>query len=523
MMLWKKDDINSSDGNAYYIDLLPPDENYRFWAESLERFKFAWGNIRKNVVISIDLRKNGNELYRAKNWTEAINQYNASIRYAIIGSENLALCYANRSACFLELKMYKKCLVDIALAREANYPQKLMHKLNVREAHCLELMKKMPENKHVQMPQLSFPPSEKFPGLANILDDQTNDEFGKHIVATCDIDVGKVIMVEDVYAFGADFKCEGVCKTCTKRDMNFIPCPHCADIMFCSGKCMESNNMHKLYCGALYNRHHRAMLTVETILVAVNAIPNVELLMKFVEKALATRGFDSPECESNDQKKYRLFLKLFAQPIGLNAVRMDIFAAFKLLMEIPIMKKMFDSIKIKRFLMHLIWHHICILRTNCFGIRHPKVQSDLVTSIRIHASLFNHSCVPNVLHVSHGNVMIGFVLRPVKKGEQLFIHYDRDVDIVDLQHTCNFQCKCTKCVPCWKLKDRRRIQSDVDFLFFKSVHVSEFDDHKKRLYFMKRFQKFFTNYGRLPWSHEIARLEFGYLICYMKELEAADE
>lgn len=89
--------------------------------------------------------------------------------------------------------------------------------------------------------------------------------------------------------------------------------------------------------------------------------------------------------------------------------------------------------------MHLIWQHHCILRTNGFGVRHPKRQSDLITTIRIHASLFNHSCVPNVLHVSHGNKMIGFVVRPVKKGEQLFISYfDNTTDIIQRQRYTQF-------------------------------------------------------------------------------------
>lgn len=520
MELWKKD---SSNDDAYYIDLLRPNQMYRSWAESFELLKFSLGNIRKNDIVSTEHRKAGNDLFKAHNWIEAIEQYNKSLRFATAGSENIGLSFANRSACFHRLQLYENSLTDIELARKANYPQNLMHKLDEREAHCSKMMKELAESNDAKKMtfELNFPPSEKFPELANVLDVQNNDEFGKHIVAKCDIDVGKVIMVEDVYAFGAGFNFEAVCKTCTKRTTNFIPCPNCADVMFCSAKCMESNGMHKQFCGALYNRQHRDMLTVESILLAVTAFPNVESLMRFSERALATRDLDAPECESIEQTKYRLFLKLFALPIDLNTAGKRIFDTYQLLMDIASIKQIFHSTKERRFLMHLIWQHHCILKTNCFGVRHATVQTDLVTLIRIHASLFNHSCVPNVLRASHGNKMVGLTIRPVRTGEQLFIEYDGS-STSHVQRTLHFRCKCSKCIPCWKLEDRIRIQSDRDFLFFQKVDFDEFDDHKKRKYFMGRFQRFFSNYGRLPWSRELAKMEVGYLVCFEKELAASE-
>lgn len=340
MELWKKE---SAGNDACYVDLMPPDQVDWQGIVLFEYHKSTFGNVQKSDMVSAELRKEGNELSEAENWAEAIEKYNKCICFAINGSENLGFGYANRSACFLHLKMYDKCLADIELARKANYPENKMHKLDKRKADCLKAMKEsieIGETKRVT-PKLDFTPHSEFPGLANILDVYSNAEFGKHIVAKCDIDVGKIVMLEDVYAFGADFKCQTVCKTCIKPATNFIPCPNCADVMFCSTQCMESNSMHKKVCGALYNRWFRDVIIVETILLAVSAFANSESLIEFVESALASRDLDSAHCESDDQIKYRLFLKLFALPRGMISVRVQIIYTYKLLLEIPFIEQFF--------------------------------------------------------------------------------------------------------------------------------------------------------------------------------------
>lgn len=55
-------------------------------------------------------------------------------------TENVALAYGNRSACNFGLKMYGKCLTDIELAINANYPDRLKSKLEKRKAECLKLV-----------------------------------------------------------------------------------------------------------------------------------------------------------------------------------------------------------------------------------------------------------------------------------------------------------------------------------------------------------------------------------------------
>lgn len=130
---------------------------------------------------------------------------------------------------------------------------------------------------------------------------------------------------------------------------------------------------------------------------------------------------------------------------------------------------------------------------------------------------------PNILHLNYGNKIIAYVLRPVKKGEQLFISYfNRNEKVTNAQKSLNFQCKCSKCVPCWRQEDRVRIQSDLNYLFFANVEDSDFEDHTKRSVLKEKIQKFFAKYGRLPWSPEFIAMEVGFVKCYMEELSAWD-
>lgn len=135
MVLWKKE---STGKNACYIDLLSETEQNNFQHEFM---KLMYGSVmNKNAGKSTELRTRGNQQFKAKNWEEAMDLYNKSLCYAPNDSENISLAYANRSLCFYQMQKYEQCLVDIELAKKANYPKPLIHKLEEREAACLKLM-----------------------------------------------------------------------------------------------------------------------------------------------------------------------------------------------------------------------------------------------------------------------------------------------------------------------------------------------------------------------------------------------
>lgn len=120
---------------------------------NFDRFKFIWslGFVHaecdaifegtrsqygpKDASKSHQYRREGNELFGAKKFLEALAAYNESIRYAPRedSENNLPLSYGNRSAVFFHLDEYRLCVSDIDRALKFGYPKHLRHKLIERK------------------------------------------------------------------------------------------------------------------------------------------------------------------------------------------------------------------------------------------------------------------------------------------------------------------------------------------------------------------------------------------------------
>lgn len=128
---WKSD-LNSNVNLSNYDDA--------FLAQQIKlniKEKSNRSHCAKSDKRSTQFRLQGNAKVKETLWHEAMKFYNNSLCTAEIASENVSLAYANRSLCFLKLSMYDKCLVDIELAINANYPKQLWSKLEERRAFCL--------------------------------------------------------------------------------------------------------------------------------------------------------------------------------------------------------------------------------------------------------------------------------------------------------------------------------------------------------------------------------------------------
>ena len=147
-------------------------ENFNKLKTNFDRFKFIWyigfvhseietlfekniGYDQKNASKALEHRQLGNELYKNKQFYDALVQYNLSLKYAPLLSspkvssdaqpqnplesdENqLALTLANRSAVFFHLDEYFLCVNDIDKAFKSGYPANLKHKLIERKFNCL--------------------------------------------------------------------------------------------------------------------------------------------------------------------------------------------------------------------------------------------------------------------------------------------------------------------------------------------------------------------------------------------------
>ncbi|XP_031616820.1 SET and MYND domain-containing protein DDB_G0273591-like [Contarinia nasturtii] len=464
----------------------------------------------KSDLVSTGFRISGNNHFKVKYWRSAMEFYNQSLRFAVKGTENLSLAYANRSSCFLHMKKYNECLKDIEIARENNYPKRSMKKLDEREMLCLEQMKEAIESEVEIEPMLSFDSNENFPCLAITLEIQTNKEYGRHIVANRDIDVGQTVLIEEPYVVVFDTNNRTLCLTCMKAVKNFIPCPTCIDAMFCDENCMRNNDTHKIACGYVFYRVPSIQIYIQSILVALNTFNTVDHLMEFVENQLATPKFDLPKSFPDDLQtkylaKYGMFLKLTANPKEADCDEiLNIYLAFKCISMIPIIKASFDTKRKKRFLMHLILQHRLILG-NGFGHSFPINAGNIQALCNV-MSLFNHSCAPNILHLFVGNKQILFQSTEMRQD--------------CLKKTFRFICKCNRCAPSFRPINRltKQIQFDSNFCYIYANQYKISTASREQLAILKeKCCEFLRKYSQLTWSGEISSVTLNFINCIKSE------
>lgn len=151
--------------------------------------------MKSNKIAEI-LRNEGNSFYKDRNFHEALIKYNESLCFSEIDRENLGLAFANRSAICLEVKKFEKCLKNIKLARQHNYPKSSQEVLNTREKKGLELNKKSKGYDGKKLFRLSYKPNKSIPYIIDGLEMRTNDKYGRHIVTNKDLHVGDIVAIE---------------------------------------------------------------------------------------------------------------------------------------------------------------------------------------------------------------------------------------------------------------------------------------------------------------------------------------
>lgn len=509
--LWKKE---SATRDANYCDLFAQlgDWQYKRLSQELKE-----GKVTKSTDVSIAHRLRGNDFYHESKINEAMELYNKSLCFAENGTENLSLTIANRSSCFMALGMYEEALVDIGSAIAANYPDRLMAKLMKRQANCLQLMKTQPQRKRFQ-PILSFQSHDRYPCLANALEIKCNGKFGRFIVATRDIDVSKIILVERNFASVSVDEERMSCSKCLKIKANFIPCPMCTDAMYCSDDCMQRDTTHKFKCQQFSNVCGSIKLYIQTIFQAISLFKNVNSLMEFVEKAVKSK--DIPISTIDAKSQYRLFLSLH---VSMNESEKEslLFEAQKIfitLQSAPAITSVFGSMAKQRFLQHLVLHHLLVTARNRFQIL-AEGEHLKSTEIATMACMFNHSCSPNAFHHVIDDQTVLVTIRPILKGEQVFISYLGEeagqstfFRRMRLVNDFGFFCECDKCEPRCLQADRIAMQSDSYYKYVKQNYKTAFEERVRRIALKEVCIGFLNKYGHFPWSEELNLVSF----CYLK-------
>lgn len=194
----------------------------------------------KSEERSNELRAEGNKFYSQRKFFDALLKYNESLCFAPVANMSAGHSYANKSAVYLEMKLYEKCLNNIAKAKENNYPETNFELLNKREEKCKEMMKSSKEkcSDPWSLFKLSYPPHKNVPFIANCLEVKSSEKYGRFVVANRDLRVGdtvaiekpfcSVLMEESNFHDQPESNIYQRCTNCLKENgLDLIPCEMC--------------------------------------------------------------------------------------------------------------------------------------------------------------------------------------------------------------------------------------------------------------------------------------------------------
>ncbi|KAH8279079.1 hypothetical protein KR026_001328 [Drosophila bipectinata] len=460
-------------------------ENYskvNFVEHALIDFKYM-EKIFLNVTLredkcnkrSVEFRMLGNEQFSLKNrkYFQALELYNKSICYAEPNSEHLSIGYANRSAVLFEWKRYRECLANIELARKANYPARLSHKLDKRERDCQQLLEQQPPDVVPIEFKMNFETHAQVPYIADCLELRESADEGRFIVTNRDLVVGDLVAVEQPFCSTLLTPMRYIrCATCKRENyLTLIPCDSCCSVMFCSEDCKQQamSTFHRFECPIIdflhrmFNKIHG--IALRTTLAALDLYPTIEELMAFCEQPENQHkcAFDLDYGQLTRQEQYRAIHGLVTNQ-HLRSVsdlfqRSVVCAILKhFIIEYTPLKDHLGGEDGRNFFTDLLFRHLQTSPSNMHGIdlveQVNETKDDQTHSSGAYAflSLLNHSCAPNTLRIYEGTKAYLFVLRPIKAGKVLYDNYGAHFAIFNKQQRQDtlsmqyrFDCKCEGC------------------------------------------------------------------------------
>lgn len=293
--------------------------------------------------------------------------------------------------------------------------------------------------------------------------------------------------------------------------------------MFCFDDC-KRNAVHEYECGVLLAFSVHDMECFRATLLAINMFNrNIGDLMKFVEDTNKSDPGEVPDNLIDAKSKYRAFLKssihLISNSFGF-FVEARVYPVYKIILDTKL-GDWFNTKQKRRFLLHLITHHILIIDCNRKSyVANRFIEQNFIkpdyTSMCITGVIrkyFEHSCAPNTKIYSLDNHLIYVAIRPIKSGEPLCISIkcffkeeteERKEMLKELRY---LDCDCARCNLIMAPKvQRNQMNLDPDYKFIIS-NMGRPDLHFRQLY--KKCRRFLEKYDNMVYCNEI------YLVSYV--------
>jgi len=409
---------------------------------------------RKSDKICEQHRVKGNAFQRAKSFYKALQSYNAALCYAeSIKSENASFIFAHRAACYLDLKLYVKCLDNIELARLANYPDEMF--LAAREQLATHLLEDSPKPRGEQEAKrffrLSYPAHKKIPFLAKCIKLQKNVKQEQHMYATQGLKTGDVIAVfEPVLESINQEAIFRRCSHCLKTNcLSLIPCMRCVSSMYCSQECrLKANEVyHWKECHYLDDLLEQCSKKPE-----LKFLPSVMRILQLAIHEFGTLNKVSDVFNASNVHKGTFFdydLRTERNP----SLERNKFKAALGHLSTLILCKDSESTRnqvidqwFNNDLLRILWtdpkekedlevvvKRISMLAQNRFYDQLTKwtvqkktaeqIRDDFASAVALPVAYINHSCVPNVYLLPIGTKNALVVSRPIAKDELIKMSY----------------------------------------------------------------------------------------------------
>ncbi|KAK0173178.1 hypothetical protein PV328_006416 [Microctonus aethiopoides] len=499
--------------------------NYSAQMDDEEKIKVALRHL-STCGKHVDNQKNGKSKFRALAYIEEGNKkfeslfredlleiYTKAAMYAEIGSNELARAYGNRSAHLYTSGLYEDALIDIERALAIGYNDDTKTKLYVRRAKCLFVLKKemspeieealsdarkwldkmkeadkkymtkildkfpegllnkTPFKKYDYNALLPEPPQDnpKIPGASGAIELKYSDQFGRHVVATRDINAGETIIVHRSYATVIDSKfSHKYCWNCCKRAWSGVPCHKCVEVIYCNETCRDKawSEHHEIECKVIsvITREKLDIYDLLALRLTAKAYKEAGSLKKLQEKIRKIDSIDDPilKCLTNnrfDHTKYESVYSLWRHntidsdtALRLSLILCSLAATTNIFGEKILNSKQLLNNEEATFIgrLMLVNHEIASMNASKFsGDNNAGLALDPLWS------LFNHSCDPETINMTPGNIMSLTAFQRLEKGQQVCINYDEPFFFAYipnrrlLHKKFRFECECRACKECW--------------------------------------------------------------------------
>ncbi|XP_037032670.1 uncharacterized protein LOC119071743 [Bradysia coprophila] len=532
--LWVKEPVP----DPLYVDLFDNLRDTSIFRDSV--LETVISDDQKDDTLAAEYLRCGHGFIQQNDYKAAVELYNKSLCFAENGTDAVSLAYASRSFCFFEFEMYDECISDIELAIQANCPEKSMKTLEIRKLICLKAMKTSAKRTPAK-PQLSFASSDTIQSMANVLTIERNDKFGRHFKAKCNIPEDRVILIEEPLMRLIDSNSKYKrCNSCLKQYTNLIPCAICTKVLFCRGECADSASLHKYECNMKHwklfdgsaGSHVQSCVkfSLRAVVRGLETFSSSGELMEYVEFTRADNDINQVIIgDGSFESMLGIFLSHHDNVSYMEGrIKILIIACvvYDYIMGHLELKDNFLTEKVRRFLMHLVTQFVSIYSLNNILLQDwSEKWSDILDKNSTEtfgaamfniSSYFNHACMPNAIRMTTVDHSILTTIRPINKGEQIFVRYAIDANWPtakrqkQLFRLCEFKCECMLCLCNGPLKEISIVSSEFEnlsaelasLIFLKVKETDKWATAKDKLF------KFVKKYEALPTKSIILAYEY---------------